>query len=115
MQKRMIWKTSFLVAPVIGMTVALTASAQSVATTITQGPGSYSRNTTVTGANGRTATYQDNRAWGTSAYTNTRSYSGFNGAKRTDSISRSGGIVTNTITGRNENSRTFVHSARYRR
>ena len=115
MQKRIVRVKSFFVASAIGAVLAMTASAQSVATTITGGPGSYSRETTVTGVNGKTATYQDNRAWGNGSYSGTKSYTGFNGGTRTNSLSRSDGIVTNTVTGRNGNSRTFVRSARYRR
>jgi hypothetical protein len=122
--------------------LALTASAQSVATTITQTPGNYSRTTTVTGANGKTATYQDNaawgngsfsdnqtltgfngktaayqnvRSWGDGVYTDSRSATGFNGATRTASVSRSGGVVTRAVTGRNGNSRTFSRLARRHR
>lgn len=142
MQKQIARMKPVLVVPLIGAALVFTASAQSVATTITGGPGNYSRNTTVTAANGKTATYQnnaawnngsytdsqsvtgfngktktyqDNTSWGNGAYTSTKSSTGFNGRTRTDSVSRSGGMVTNTYTGRNGNSRTLVRSARYRR
>jgi hypothetical protein len=126
----------------LSLIVTLTASAQSATTTITERPGSYSRDTTVTrangqtatyrnnaawgngsytdnrtvtGFNGKTATYQDNRSWGNGSYTNTRSYTGRNGGTRTDTVTRSGGVVTNTFTGENGNSRTVSHPAGYRR
>jgi hypothetical protein len=71
----------------------------------------------VTGFNGRTSTYQNNRSWGNGTRTDTRSYTGANGKTRTDTVSRSGGVVTNTFTGRNGNSRTYSHpgGSRYRR
>ncbi|HEY1949595.1 MAG TPA: hypothetical protein VGG97_21475 [Bryobacteraceae bacterium] len=142
MQQKIVRIKPFLSACAIGAALALTASAQSAVTSVTETPGNYSRDTTVTGANGKTATYQNNaawangaytdnrsvtgfngktatyqnnRAWGNGSYSDTKSYTGFNGATRTDSVSRSGGLVSNTYTGRNGNSRTFVRSARFRR
>jgi hypothetical protein len=126
----------------LGVALALTASAQSVSTTLTEAPGNYSRDTTVTGVNGKTATsntiasstpgstsrqttvtgfngqsstYQNNRSWGNGSYSDTKSYTGLNGGTRTDTVSRSGGQVTNTVTGRKGNSRTFTRPAHYRR
>jgi hypothetical protein len=83
-------------------------------TTASYAPGSTARETTVTGFSGKTATYQNDRTWGNGAYTDTRSYTGVNGATRTDTVSRSGGVVNNTFTGKNGNSRTFTHPARWR-
>jgi hypothetical protein len=103
------------IALAIGAATALTASAQSVATSINESPGHYSRDTTVTGVNGRSATYTDNKNWGDGAYTNTRSYTGVNGGTRTDTVARSGGVVTKTVTGRNGNSRSYSRPAHYRR
>lgn len=48
----------------LGCALALTAAAQSATTTITEAPGSYSRDTTVTRANGKSTTYHDDRSWG---------------------------------------------------
>lgn len=78
-------------------------------------PGSTSRQTAVTGFNGRSATYDNNRSWGNGTYSDTKNYRGVNGATRSDTVSRSGGIVSNTFTGRNGNSRTVARFARYRR
>jgi len=126
----------------LGVALSLTCSAQSMATTISETPGNYSRDTvvtgpngrtatsnttaswapgstsretTVTGFNGKTATYQDNRSWGNGAYTNAKSYTGVNGRTATDTVTRSGGVVSNTFTGPNGNSRTYTHLARRRR
>jgi hypothetical protein len=52
--------------------LACAASAQSVSTTVTGTPGNYSRDTSVTGPNGKTATYQNNATWGNSSYTDDR-------------------------------------------
>jgi hypothetical protein len=169
MQQRIFRLTRVLKLSGLCAGLALTASAQSVATTITETPGSYVRDSTVTGANGRTATYQNdaswgngswadtrsvtgvngktatsntsasyapgstsrqttvtgfngqsssyqnNRSWGNGAYADTRSYKGVNGGTRLDTVSRSGGVITNTVTGRNGNSRTLTRPARFHR
>ena len=73
----------------------MTEAAQSRTATITEAPGSYSRDTTTTRAHGKSTTYQDIRAWGNGADTNTRSCTGVNGGTRTGTKSRSGGVVTN--------------------
>ncbi|HEY4088956.1 MAG TPA: hypothetical protein VGM43_23670 [Bryobacteraceae bacterium] len=126
----------------LGAALAFTASAQSISTTVTETPGNYSRGTTVTGVNGKTATlnttashtpgstsrqttvtgfngqsstYQNNRSWGNGSYSDTKSYTGVNGGTRTDTVSRGGGQVTNTVTGRKGNTRMFTRPARYRR
>jgi len=141
MQKAMRTR-QILTASVLGVALSLTCSAQSMSTTISETPGNYSRETVVTGPNGRTATsstaaswapgstsrettvtgfngktstYQDNRSWGNGAYTNTKSYTGVNGRTATDTVTRSGGVVSNTFTGPNGNSRTYSHFARRRR
>ena len=95
--------------------MTLTASAQTRSTTISQGPGYVDRSTTVTGVNGRSATYQNDHSWGNGAYSDTQSYTGRNGGTLTDTKTRSGGVVTNTATGRYGNSRTWSRPARYRR
>jgi hypothetical protein len=142
MQQRISRLARVLTLSGLGAGLALTASAQSLATTITETPGSYVRDGTVTGANGRTATSntttsyvpgstsrqttvtgfngqssscQDNRNWGNGTYSDTRSYTGVNGGTRTDTVSRSGGVVTNTVTGRYGNSRTLTRPARFHR
>ena len=84
-------------------------------TTASRAPGSTSRQTTVTGFDGRTSIYKDNRWWGNGAYTNTKSYTGVNGKTGTDTVTRSGGWVTNTFTGPSGNSRTLSHRERGRR
>jgi hypothetical protein len=89
-----------------------TASAN---TSAAYAPGSTARQTTVTGFNGRSATYDNNRNWGSGSYSDARSYRGFGGATRSDTVTRSHGLVTNTFTGRNGNSRTVARFARYRR
>jgi hypothetical protein len=158
-----------IVTCIVGAAAAMTLSAQSVTTTVSENPGSASRTTTVTGANGKTASYQNNAVWGNSSYTDdktvtgfngktatsntsasyapgstsrqttvtgfngrsatydnnrswrngtysdTASYRGFNGTTRSDTMTRSNGIVRNTYTGRNGNSRTSARLARFRR
>ena len=52
-------------------------------TTVASGPGSYSRDTTITGYNGRTATYQNNATWGNGSYSDTRTVTGPNGRTAT--------------------------------
>ena len=84
-------------------------------TSASYAPGSTSRQTTVTGFNGRSATYNNNRSWGNGTYSHTASYRSFSGATRSDTVTRSNGIVRNTYTGRNGNSRTFTRPARFRR
>jgi hypothetical protein len=84
-------------------------------TTGSYAPGSTSRQTTVTGFNGRSATYNNNRSWGNGSYSDTASYRGFDGATRSGTVTRSNGLVTNTYTGRNGNSRTVTRLARFRR
>ncbi len=84
-------------------------------TTASREPGSTSRETTVTGFNGKTSTYLDNRSWGNGVYTNNKSYTGVNGRTGSDTVTRSGGWVTNTLTGPNGNSRTYSHRVRCRR
>jgi hypothetical protein len=69
----------FLSVPFIGGALALTASAQSVTTTIEGTPGNYSRDTTVTGANGKTATYQNDATWGNGSYTGNKTVTGPDG------------------------------------
>jgi hypothetical protein len=102
-----------------GLTLAVamtfTASAQTKSTAISEGPGYIDRTTSVTGVEGRTATYQNNHSWGNGAYNDTRSYTGRNGGTVSDTKTRSGGVVTNTATGRHGNSRTWSRPARYRR
>lgn len=169
MQLEMIRLKRALIVPAFGIVLALTASAQSASTTIAETPGNYSRDTTVTGPNGKTATiqnqaswgngsyadtksvtgfngkaatstttasrapgstsrqttvtgfnglsssYENNRSWGNGAYSDTRSYTGVNGGTRTDTVTRGGGLVTNTVTGRMGNSRTYTRPTRYRR
>ena len=109
------WLKRFLVVCAAAAGLAISASAQSVTATTDRSPGSYSRDTTVTGPNGKTATYQNNRSWGNGSYQDTRSYTGANGATRTDTRTRGDGRVTNTYTGRKGNSRTFSHAVRFRR
>jgi hypothetical protein len=112
MQKRTFQAKRVTILCAASLGLAFTASAQSVATTVTETPGNYSRATTVTGENGKTATYQNNKSWGNGAYSDTRSYTGVNGGTRTDTVSRSDGNITKTVTGRNGNSRTFTRAAR---
>ena len=115
MRKRTGQMKQLLAVSILGAITSFAALAQSVATTISEGSGSYSRNTTVTGAYGKTARYQDNRTWGNGVYTNSRSYTGVNGGTRTDIRTRSGGVVTNTFTGRHGNTQTYSHPAHWRR
>lgn len=169
MRLEMFWLKRALMLPPLGAILALTASAQSAATVVTETPGNYSRNTTITGASGRTAIIQDNASWASGAYADTksvtgfngrtatssttasygpgsaarqttvtgfngqsasytnnrnwgnggysdkRSYTGVNGGTRTDAVTRSGGVVTKTVTGRSGNSRTYTRPARFRR
>jgi hypothetical protein len=142
MQQNRLGRKRIVTLCAFGTAFAFTASAQSVATTITEIPGSYTRDTTVTGANGRTATssttasrapgttsrettvtgfngqsssYENNRSWGNGTYTDSKSYTGVNGGTRTDTVSRGGGAVTNTVTGRNGNARTYSRPVRFRR
>lgn len=84
-------------------------------TSASYAPGSTSRQTTVTGFNGQSATYNNNRSWGSGTYSDTASYRGFNGVTRSDTVTRSNGMVQNTYTGRNGNSRTVTRLARFRR
>ncbi len=104
-----------LVVCALGAGLSLTASAQSSSPTVTRTPGNYSRQTTVTGASGKTAAYQRNATWGNGAYTDTRSFTGVNGGARTGTVTRSGGIVSKTVTGRRGNSRTYSRPARFHR
>lgn len=83
-------------------------------TSATYGSGSASRQTTTTGFNGKTTNYSDSASWGNGSFKNDRSYTGVNGGTVSRSTSRAGGIVTNTYTGRNGNSRTFAHRVRRR-
>jgi len=89
--------------------------AASANTSASYAAGSTARQTTVTDFNGRTATYDNNRSWGNGAYSDTRTSRSFDGTTRSDTVTRSNGIVRNTFTGRNGNSRTAVRVARYRR
>src|ERR1700744_1837313 len=89
MQQKIVRMKPFLSACAIGAALALTASAQSAVTTVTETPGNYSRDTTVTGANGKTATYQNNAAWANGAYTDNRSVTGFNGKTATSNTTAS--------------------------
>jgi hypothetical protein len=84
-------------------------------TTASHAPGSTSRQTTVTGFNGQTSSYENNRVWSNGTYSDTRSYTGVNGGTRSDTVSRSGGVVTNTVTGRNGNTWAYSRPARLRR
>ncbi len=122
--------------------LSLSLSAQSASTTITRSPGNLARDTTVTGPNGKTATYQNTASWANGTYNDSRSVVGFNGKTAnyqnyatwgngafnsnkswtgtnggtvSKATARSGGIVTNTYTGRNGNSRTINRFAGYRR
>ena len=115
MQRISFWIKQALAAGTLATALAGGAAAQSATTTITRNPGSYSRDTTVTGVHGKTATYQNNATWGNGVYNDTRSFTGVKGGTRTDNVTRSGGVVTNTVTGRNGNSRTFSHRTRFRR
>ena len=88
-----------LIVTALGGILTLTAWAQSAST----------------GFNSQSSSYQNNRRWGNGAYSDTRSYTDVHGGTRTDTVTRSGGVVTNTVSGRNGNSRTFTRPARFRR
>jgi hypothetical protein len=77
--------------------------------------GNYTDNRSVTGFNGKTATYQSNAAWGNGVYNRNRSYTGPNGKTANETTSRSNGQLTKTVTGPNGHSRTYSHPARRRR
>ena len=68
--------------------------------------------TTVTGRNGKTATYQNNATWGNGNYTDDRSVTGPNGKTASENINRSNGQLTKTATGPNGHSRTYSHPVR---
>jgi hypothetical protein len=94
---------------------SLIVSAQSSTTTIHNAPGQHSQSTTVTGPNGKTASYQSNASWGNGVYSGNKTYTGRNGKTVTESTSRGNGQLTRTFTGRNGQSRTYSRSTRWRR
>jgi hypothetical protein len=77
--------------------------------------GNYTDNRSVTGFNGKTATYQSNASWGNGAYNGNRSYTGPNGKTASENVSRINGQLTKTVTGPNSHSRTYSHPVRHRR
>jgi hypothetical protein len=117
MHKRYLRVKRFMAIIGVGFVLVLTANGKTATyqNNATWGNGSYTDNRDVTGFNGKTTNYQNDRTWGNGTYTDARSYTGVNGGTRTDTVSRSGGVVTNTFTGRNGNSRTVAHAAGSRR
>jgi hypothetical protein len=71
MKIRAIQISGFLALSALALVITPTVSAQ-------QG-GSNSQDITVTGRNGKTATYQNNASWGNGVYTDNRQVTGFNG------------------------------------
>lgn len=91
---------------------SLVLSAQSSTTTVTNSPGEHSRDTVVTGPNGKTATYQNNATWGNGAYNATKTYTGPNGKTTTEAVNRRNGQVKKTFTNANGHVRTYTHPTR---
>ncbi|WP_321470485.1 hypothetical protein [uncultured Paludibaculum sp.] len=72
-----------LAAAALSAVFSLSATAQSAHTTRMRSPGHYSRNTTATGAYGKTANYNRYANWGNGSYSGGRSVTGFNGRSAT--------------------------------
>jgi len=89
-----------------GMALAMSAGAWAQ-----EASGSYSRQGSVTGPNGKTATYQDNGSWGDGAYNDNRQVTGFNGrtAESNTSASWAPGSTSRqtTVTGFNGKTSTY--------
>ncbi|MBN9664060.1 MAG: hypothetical protein J0H49_38020 [Acidobacteria bacterium] len=100
---------------VMSAVVSFSASAQSSRTTRTRTPGHVSRNTVVTGVNGKSASYNRNAAWGNGTYTGSRSATGFHGRTATSSTTASvapgSATRTTTATGPNGRSATYQNHA----
>jgi hypothetical protein len=88
-------------------------SAQSSTTTISNSPGAHARDTTVTGPNGKTATYQNNAAWGNGAYNDNKSVTGFNGKTATSSTTatHSPGSYSRNTTATGPNGKTASYQS----
>lgn len=81
------------------------------ATSVAAGPDSFSRQTTVTGANGKTATYQNTASWGNGSYNDTRTVTGPNGqtASETTTASHAPGSTTRETTTTGFNGKTTTY------
>ncbi len=113
--RRIIARTIGLPAVLAAAVLAPSAFAQSASTSISRGPGYYSRSTTVTAFDGHARSYSRNVGWGGGVYTDTRAYTGVNGGTGTRTITRNGGVVTNQFTGPHGNTRAYSRPARFRR